>query len=181
MTALTREQANAVYDVLVEHAGASEADRADFALYVSCGVTEYRFQGGLGFGGKFWTSGGRWYVTCYREDLTADRQRAIDVTNAALAGLRAAGEGQAIVTDYRDDAAVDACNTAMLDAALSPPIDRYVILHTDPSGLESTLAVVVYDDVAAAQKRVDERRRTAAELGWTDRYEVFRLVPVEGS
>lgn len=88
--ALAAEQANAVWDVLVEHAGASEDGREDFVFHQTAGgCTEYRFQGSLGFGGKFWNANGRWYVSAYREDTTPGRASAIDLTNAALSGLRA--------------------------------------------------------------------------------------------
>ena len=93
--ALTAEQANAVWDVLVEHAGASEDGREGFIFHAGSGnLTEYRFIGSLGFGGKFWLDrhDGSWRVTCYREDETAARLAAIGVTNAALAGLRASYE-----------------------------------------------------------------------------------------
>ena len=90
MTALTAEQANAVYDVLVQHAGARSEDREIFViLETGSWCREYRFQGKLGFGGKFYVDPDTWRVGCYREDLTADRQQILDVTNAALSGLRA--------------------------------------------------------------------------------------------
>lgn len=88
---LTAEQANAIWDVLVEHAGASQGGRADFVdveTWQDC--AEYRFMGALGFGGKFWRNRGRWYVTAYPEDVKgrSERQQAIDATNAALAALK---------------------------------------------------------------------------------------------
>jgi hypothetical protein len=88
---MTAGQANAVWDVLVQHAGASE-DMRD--MFVSTQqrevVAEWRFQGSLGFGGKFRRSGwdDRWYVDCYKEDVTPARQAAIDACNQALAELR---------------------------------------------------------------------------------------------
>jgi hypothetical protein len=86
---MTAAQADAVYDVLVKHAGASEGWREDFVCYlVDARTTEHRFQGVLGIGGKFWNSGGRWYVATYPEDLTPARRQAIDDTNAALAALK---------------------------------------------------------------------------------------------
>lgn len=87
---MTGPQANAVYDILVEHTGADEDwMRDDFVHHQTADSTdEYRFQGALGFGGKFWNCNDRWYVTCYPEDLTSDRQRAIDETNTALAELK---------------------------------------------------------------------------------------------
>lgn len=91
---MTSEQANAVYGILVELAGAPDHPqsflRADFILHQQTGSTdEYRFMGALGGGGKFWNCNGRWYVSCYREDMTDMRQRMVDAANEALAELRA--------------------------------------------------------------------------------------------
>lgn len=91
---LTPNQANAVYDILVKDAGASEDGREDFVyLQTHDHLREYRFIGGLGFGGKFRRNGweDRWYVDCYTEDLTPERQAMIEAANAALAELK---EGQ---------------------------------------------------------------------------------------
>lgn len=56
---------------------------------------------------------------------------------------------------------------------------RFVIVHTDERGNIETLATVVYADRAEGERRVAERRRTAAGHGWSDRYELFELVPVD--
>ncbi|MER7280520.1 hypothetical protein ABT369_39385 [Dactylosporangium sp. NPDC000244] len=90
---MTEDQANAVYNVLVEHAGAREDDRDAFVYHVTHGCEEYRFQGVLGFGGKLYVEPRRWRVSCYREDETPARVEAIWVTNEALAELRAAAAG----------------------------------------------------------------------------------------
>jgi hypothetical protein len=85
---VTEEQANAVYTVLVEHAGAAEWQRDEFVqLHVEGRCDEFRFQGDLGFGGKFWRHD--WRVSCYPEDETPARVEAIRVTNEALDQLRA--------------------------------------------------------------------------------------------
>lgn len=90
MSALTMDQANMVYDVLVSHAGASEDARVDF---VRCQtkevVTEYRFGGYFGFAGKFWNNHG-WYVTGpnHREDPSGEKQSQAEVVNEILAILR---------------------------------------------------------------------------------------------
>lgn len=81
---------DAIYDVLIEHAGAWEADRASFMRnWPEC--REFRFQGDLGFGGKIWYShdrrGAYAYVACYSEDLNDDRQRIIDDVNKRLAEI----------------------------------------------------------------------------------------------
>lgn len=94
--AVTADQANAIWDVLVQHAGAHEGGREAFVdvqgHHVPC--TEYRFCGALGFGGKFWNYNGRWYVTAYPEDVRdrPGRQAAVDATNQLLAALHAAQE-----------------------------------------------------------------------------------------
>lgn len=97
MNPLSREEAGAIYDVLVAHAGAPERGRDDFVLTQTTRVIdEYRFVGALGFGGKFWRDGGRrpghdagWRVSCYPEDRTDAKDAAIATTNRALADLLA--------------------------------------------------------------------------------------------
>lgn len=98
---ITAVQANAVYDVLVEHCGANDdlggpdwslTPRDEFVFHQTREVQrEYRFQGRLGFGGKFYRDGSwdHWRVGCSREDVTPERQQMIDAANAALAELRA--------------------------------------------------------------------------------------------
>jgi hypothetical protein len=92
--ALTEAEANAVYDVLVEHAGEQE-DEYSREMFVDAQVSdfqpEYRFMGVLGFGGKFRrrTFNDEWYVDCYPENLNKERKVIIQKTNEALVALRA--------------------------------------------------------------------------------------------
>ncbi len=104
MTPLSAADAAAIWQVLVDHAGAYEnpipgglRTRDTFVKVQSATLCEeYRFCGSLGFGGKFrrnrvWIGDMRtesWTVDCYREDLTDERQAVIDKTNEALAELR---------------------------------------------------------------------------------------------
>jgi hypothetical protein len=90
-----------VYTILVEECGASDDDerfggygaRWDFvnSMLNHPGVTEYRFQGALGFGGKFWPGSGDELnpprVTCYQEDETPKRREMIDKANERLKEL----------------------------------------------------------------------------------------------
>ena len=101
-TKMTPAIANAIYDILVEHAGAPERHRGDFVhtqQRTDPICAEYRFQGNLGFGGKFWRNpsinGQTWYVNAYREDEDRwpDIRPAITTTNAALADLHAQHPG----------------------------------------------------------------------------------------
>ena len=56
MRVLTPDQANAVYDVLVQECGAAGGhDRESFVSQQTTDeIAEWRFCGKLGFGGKFW-------------------------------------------------------------------------------------------------------------------------------
>ncbi|WP_426513135.1 hypothetical protein ACPPVO_22415 [Dactylosporangium sp. McL0621] len=85
---MTPEQANAVFDVLVAHAGVYEEQRDELVYHLTHGCEEFRFMGSLGFGGKLYVEPRRWRVSCYREDETPERVEAIRVTNEALVGLR---------------------------------------------------------------------------------------------
>jgi hypothetical protein len=81
--------AEKVYDVLEAVCGAHESAREDFVYNQANGrpPREWRFQGALGFGGKFWANGGEWYVNCYREDETPERRAMITQANEALRDL----------------------------------------------------------------------------------------------
>ena len=89
---LTLEQANRVYDILVTECGASERMREEFVNYHLTKPwywpTEWRFQGNLGFGGKFWNEHNGWRVSCYQEDETAERRAAMTTADLRLAALR---------------------------------------------------------------------------------------------
>lgn len=84
-----------VWAILVKHAGAHDDPDAKVAFvsiardYVTSGrCLEYRFMGGLGFGGKVWLNNNpKPYVNCYPEDMNKERGEAIDTTNRELAKL----------------------------------------------------------------------------------------------
>ncbi len=89
---MTPEKAAEIYDILIREAGAKSGDRSTFILHLSKAnpPTEYRFQGNLGFGGKFRLRAGGsepHRVDCYPEDLNPTRRSIIDLTNKALAEL----------------------------------------------------------------------------------------------
>ncbi|MEM6911064.1 MAG: hypothetical protein AAF555_05720 [Verrucomicrobiota bacterium] len=79
---------SAVYSVLVEKAGAIESYRRDFIYHHAESkqpCDEWRFQGKLGFGGKYWRRYNQ--VSCYYEDFTPEREAIIKKTNAGLSLL----------------------------------------------------------------------------------------------
>lgn len=88
---------NAIYDILVEEAGADPGEYTTLAFphhWPEC--REWRFKGDLGFGGKIWArriygkngeAAYHVYVTCYPEDKTSEREAIIQKTNARLAEL----------------------------------------------------------------------------------------------
>jgi hypothetical protein len=71
-------RAGFVFNVLRDECGASEELRKDFIYQMGKGCQEYRFQGALGFGGKFYNAHVV-YVSCYREDETSERLAAIRI------------------------------------------------------------------------------------------------------
>jgi hypothetical protein len=93
---LTEQQAHGIYDVLEQECGAQPDERGAFITSAeSIGITEYRFCGALGFGGKVWDDGpwqfdagrARFRVSCYREDETPERRLAILRANVRLGGV----------------------------------------------------------------------------------------------
>ena len=79
-----------VWRVLVEKCGVSAHDgcrRADFLHYAMTDhPREFSFGGSLGFGGKVYFDG-RMRVSCYPEDVTAERLSAMASANVELHGL----------------------------------------------------------------------------------------------
>ena len=72
---ITPTQADAAYSILCQHAGASDrpGERSAFVRYVTRERTrfdcvEWRFQGVLGFGGKFYAGEGTPCVGCYIDE-----------------------------------------------------------------------------------------------------------------
>lgn len=83
---------NQCWDILVENVGANRSGRDHFVwtFHQPKPPIEYRFIGSLGFGGKFWRYDGKHYITCYPEDETPERLKAIECVNTLLACLKPA-------------------------------------------------------------------------------------------
>ena len=88
---MTNDFYGRAYDLLIEHCKVSdEESRPAFIRYfMEENGREWRFQGSLGFGGKFWHNEGRWYISCYPEDSTREIKATIEKVNAHLKGLTA--------------------------------------------------------------------------------------------
>jgi hypothetical protein len=85
---MTQELAEAVYQVLVDTCRANSSGLSGFVYNFTSNDTgrEWRFQGSLGFGGKFWYP--EMAVDCYLEDETPDRLASIDKANSMLYALK---------------------------------------------------------------------------------------------
>lgn len=97
---LTAEQADRVWDILVEEVGA-DPDKTgwryeSFVQYLGMDVSphcigschEYRFEGNLGHGGKFrHDTSGSGSVSCYPENRTPNSEAAIERANQRLSEL----------------------------------------------------------------------------------------------
>lgn len=86
---LTEAQAEQIYKILSEECDAHPSNLLDFTLEFTSKdpCSEWRFQGSLGFGGKFRYP--RMSVDCYREDETAARLKSIEAANKRLTELKA--------------------------------------------------------------------------------------------
>lgn len=85
---LTDQQADAIYDILVQECGALEDGRLSFVSnQIADFIGEWRFCGKLGFGGKFRRDMDVMYVSCYPEVLTKERETMITAANDRLAAL----------------------------------------------------------------------------------------------
>lgn len=82
----TKKLAGEIYRVLVDFAGAPahKGNWEQFEVWFNePGLgEEYRFEGRLGFGGKFWK--GRMEVSCYPEDENRERLKVIKKTNRVI-------------------------------------------------------------------------------------------------
>lgn len=94
MNHLNDDIARRVFDILVEHAGASESLWEQFAVYLTSDEPsghEFRFQGDLGFSGKMIfqrrTFGPNLFVTYEPTDGTPEREEILKITNRALSGM----------------------------------------------------------------------------------------------
>jgi hypothetical protein len=99
---IPEETARRIYKILERHGGAHHDGEVDFVRAATEGITEYRFIGTLGFGGKFWNNAGRWYVSCYSEDETPDRKARITAANLELARLRPTSKDCRALTGKED-------------------------------------------------------------------------------
>lgn len=81
------DKMNAVYDILVKIGGAIEDDRDSFTQEMMSNnpTDEWRFQGKLGFGGKYWRKTNQ--VSCYPEDETPEKMGLIHEINSHLSIL----------------------------------------------------------------------------------------------
>lgn len=92
MRKITREQANAAYDILVKNCRAKNDDGLRFGFVSAVAhlvhpADKYRFQGSLGFGGKFRNNGNRDdvpHVDCYPKDETPARLKAVEATSSTF-------------------------------------------------------------------------------------------------
>jgi hypothetical protein len=96
MIKMTKELASQIYDILVGTCGANLSEKEDFvSAQTDQLVSEWRFQGRLGFGGKFWRNYDRWYVNCYPEDLTPEIAEMIQDANLKIAVIYSYVQGRA--------------------------------------------------------------------------------------
>lgn len=89
---VNEETANRLYDIVVKTCGAVDTEfwRHDFVMSAMVnGISEYRFGGHLGMGGKLYSR--PWRVSCYRDDRSPDRDAMIESANRQLKDIDTKG------------------------------------------------------------------------------------------
>lgn len=90
---MTKETAAKVYKILEDIGAASSMREAFISTQSREDCNEWRFQGKLGFGGKFWNEWSYleerplWRVSCYTEDENAKTDKIVKETNEKLYAL----------------------------------------------------------------------------------------------
>jgi hypothetical protein len=161
--------ASAIWDLLIREAGASEHQRLEFLQLATSGLTEFRFQGTLGFGGKFYGTRDKWRIACYREDETPERLAVIKVVNGELEIMRLFR----IVntkTDAELQAELDAINPADCPPVSEERLDEMVRYATDP------VYRALHDRCYAAERELREIKAIGwiAWCSWRDSSYVYR-------
>ncbi len=128
------------YDILVQKVGARRTDRDSFldafSRLEAPFHSEYRFQGSLGFGGKFYCNHERVYIGCYSEDETPEIRALIKEVNETLLafGPPPSPSVQGEISDY-DERIEHAANAGVVRGVvialmtLPPPQDRHAIQY----------------------------------------------------
>jgi len=83
---LTPEVAEKVYEILVHRLAAPLSHQRDFVYEMTREkpTHEWRIQGALGFGGKFWNEDRGFRISCYSEDSTPWREYLMELAEAEL-------------------------------------------------------------------------------------------------
>lgn len=85
---ITFDIANSIIDILVEHCGVNANRRKTIIDDLMWGnLTEYRFQGNLGFGGKLNYNNSKIYVSYYPEDKTPEKELMVEIANNKLSEI----------------------------------------------------------------------------------------------
>lgn len=85
---INEEQANAIYDILVQECGAKETARLAFVInQTDHYVAKWKFDGNMGGEETFWHNHTEMYVTCSGENLTRERLTMIVTANNRLTSL----------------------------------------------------------------------------------------------
>ena len=79
---ISKELATDIYDLFLIQFECLEKNRNAFLLAMQNGDREYRFQGNLGFGGRFFNTDEKWYVKCYIDEETETETKLKDIKEA---------------------------------------------------------------------------------------------------
>ncbi len=176
---ITNGIAENIWEVLVIHAGASTRDQDAFVTAVTeQDCQEYRFGGGLGFGGKVFVTSTKWWVSCYKEDETADRLRMVAAANSELVLLRASVDPLGAIARclHKRYAKKYPIRAVEVEPEERQEGSRLCIVWRYSNSPYRVYFRLIFRDGIVAQKRVKEPRQ---HVNWKERWEDQGKVPYE--
>lgn len=178
---ITRDMAESIWEVLVIHCGASAAPRhqeAFAAIATEPEFSEYRFGGNLGFGGKFFATDTKWWVSCAKENDTAETMRMVNAANKELVLLKASMEPLGIIARclHKRYAKKYKVRAVEIEPEERKEGSRLCIVWRYANSPYRIYFRLIFRDGIIAQKLVKEER---THVNWKERWEDMGKVPYE--
>lgn len=178
---ITPEAAESIWEVLVIQCGASAAPRHrdDFIAHATePDFSEFMFGGLLGYGGKFFATSTKWWVSCYKEFETADKIRMVNAANKELVLLRASMEPLGIIARclHKRYAKKYRVRAVEIEPEERKEGSRLCIIWRYANSPYRPYFRLIFRDGIVAQKMVKETRE---HVNWKTRWEDQGTVPYE--
>lgn len=167
---IDKKTAEKIVEVLADEVGFKDHLREPFIDYVLNGGNEFRFQGDLGFGGKFYNASDKWRVGYYQEDHTPERDEAVWRVNHKLQSLYTDQLFHKVKRDCYPETEKYQKKMDMLFEYIPSGTDSLVdwlLEFVETANYGGTLGAVVYDSEALIAKLKSFAYEANAHVGET--------------